>query len=336
MVQLDDSSLKGRAGITDLDSGAVGFDLALDHIDFDRYRPPAEPAVKALPTARTAQAENAPQGLKTLRIDGKLTAGQISIAGAKLTQLAMTMAARDGVTRIAPANAKLYGGDFIGDVTLDAREAVPLIKISQTLSGVDVALLLRDLTGKPSRISGHGRVATNLTARGAGADSIMRSLGGHVAADLDHGALEGVDLWFEINRAVALIQNQALPSGNSSGRTRFDIFKATADLSDGVATTKDLNIISQNLRLTGQGTFNIVSDAVDYQVRAVILKQATGTISSSNMLADIPATVTGTLTSPKVRPDLQGLAKARVQQELDKHKDELKQKLQDQLKNILK
>lgn len=336
VVQLDDSSLKGRAGITDLDSGAVGFDFALDHIDFDRYRPPAEPAVKALPTARTAQAENAPQGLKTLRIDGKLTAGQISIAGAKLTQLAMTMAARDGVTRIAPANAKLYGGDFIGDVTLDAREAVPLIKISQTLSGVDVALLLRDLTGKPSRISGHGRVATNLTARGAGADSIMRSLGGHVAADLDHGALEGVDLWFEINRAVALIQKQALPSGNSSGRTRFDIFKATADLSDGVATTKDLNIISQNLRLTGQGTFNIVSDAVDYQVRAVILKQATGTISSSNMLADIPATVTGTLTSPKVRPDLQGLAKARVQQELDKHKDELKQKLQDQLKNILK
>lgn len=335
-VQLDDSSLKGRAGITDLDSGAIGFDLALDQIDLDRYRPPAGPPPKAPPAAKTAQDDTAPEGLKTLRLDGKVTAGQMSIAGVKLTQLAMTMAAKDGVTHVAPATARLYGGDFTGDVTLDAREAVPLIKISQTLSGVDVAQLLRDLTGKPSRISGHGRVVTNLSARGAGADSIMRSLNGHVAADLDSGALEGVDLWFEINRAVALIQKQSLPAGNSSGRTRFDTFKATADLTDGVAATKDLSIISQNLHLTGQGTFNIVSEAVDYQVRAMILKQATGAVNGANLLADIPATVTGTLASPKVRPDLQGIAKARVQQELDKHKDELKQKLQDQLKNIFK
>lgn len=335
-VQLDDSSLKGRAGITDLDSGAIAFDLAADRIDFDRYRPPVEPAVKAAPAAKTAQPENAPEGLKTLRVDGKLAAGQVSVAGVKLTQLAMAMAAKDGVTRIAPATARLYGGDFNGDVSLDAREAIPLIKISQTLSGVDVAQLLRDLTGKPSRISGRGRVVTNLTARGAGADSIMRSLSGHVAADLDNGALEGVDLWFEINRAVALIQKQAVPSGNSSGRTRFDTFKATADLSAGVATTKDLNIISQNLHLTGQGTFDIVSEAVDYQVHALVLKQATAAVSGANLLADIPVTVTGTLASPKVRPDLQGIAKARVQQELDKHKDELKQKLQDQLKNIFK
>ncbi|HYM26564.1 MAG TPA: AsmA family protein, partial [Steroidobacteraceae bacterium] len=210
VVQLDDSSLKGRAGITDLDSGAIGFDLALDQIDLDRYRPPAEPQAKAPPTAKTAQPDTAPEGLKTLRLDGKLTAGRLGIAGVKLTQLAMTVAAKDGITHLAPATARLYGGDFTGDVTLDAREAVPLIKISQTLSGVDMAQLLRDLTGKPSRISGHGRVATNLTARGAGADSIMRSLDGHVAADLDNGALEGVDLWFEINRAVALIQKQAL------------------------------------------------------------------------------------------------------------------------------
>lgn len=336
LVQLDDSSLKGRAGITDLDSGAIGFDLALDQIDLDRYRPPVGPPSKVPPAAKTARDDTAPVGLKTLRLDGKITAGQMSIAGVKLTQLAMTMVAKDGVTHVAPATAGLYGGEFTGDVTLDAREAVPLVKISQTLSGVDVAQLLRDLTGRPSRISGHGRVVTNLTARGAGADSVVRSLNGHVAADLDHGALEGVDLWFEINRAVALIQKQALPAGNSSGRTRFDTFKATADLTDGVATTKDLSIISQNLHLTGQGTFNIVSEAVDYQVRAMILKQATGAVSGSNLLADIPATVTGTLASPKVRPDLQGLAKARVQQELDKHKDELKQKLQDQLKNILK
>jgi hypothetical protein len=46
-------------------------------------------------------------------------------------------------------------------------------------------------------------------------------------------------------------------------------------------------------------------------------------------------TITGTLSSPKVSPDLGGMAKARVQQELDKHKDQLKQ-LQDKLQNLFK
>jgi AsmA protein len=337
LVQLDDTALKGSAGITDLDTQALGFDLALDHIDFDRYRAPAEPAAPKAAPAAAAGPESTPEGLKTLRMNGKLTAGQVAVAGVRLTQLAMTLEAKDGVTHIAPANAALYGGTFNGDITLDARGSLPLIKINQTLNGVDVSQLLHDLMGKPSRISGRGHVATNVTARGAAAPTIMRSLSGHVAADLDNGAVEGVDLWFEINRAVSLIQKQSLPGGSSSGRTKFDTFKATADLTNGVAATKDLSIISQNLRLSGQGTLDIVSEAVNYQIKATVLKQPTaGAVTAANTVAEIPANVTGTLTSPKVMPDLQGLAKARLQQELDKHKGDLQQQLQDKLKGLLK
>jgi hypothetical protein len=35
-----------------------------------------------------------------------------------------------------------------------------------------------------------------------------------------------------------------------------------------------------------------------------------------------------------VRPDLEALAKARVQQEIDQHKGEIQQKLQDKLKGL--
>ncbi len=45
--------------------------------------------------------------------------------------------------------------------------------------------------------------------------------------------------------------------------------------------------------------------------------------------------ITGTFENPKVRPDLEGIAKARVKQEIDKHKDEVKQKLEDKLRGIL-
>jgi AsmA protein len=165
----------------------------------------------------------------------------------------------------------------------------------------------------------------------------LKTLNGHVAANLDNGAIEGIDLWFEINRAVALIQKQAVAGGSGSGRTKFDAFKASAELTDGVASTRDLNIASQNLRVTGQGTTNLVTDAINYQVKATILKETPSAASATaKTLADIPLTITGTMTSPNVRPDLEAMAQARVQQELEKHKEEVQQKLMDKLKNIFK
>ena len=336
-VELDDSHLRGAAGISNLDTKATNFDLALDRIDVDRYRSPPEPAAKAAAAPAAQPQQGGSDVLKTLQMSGVFALGSATCAGLTLTDLHVDLAAKDGVTHIAPVKAKLYGGDYAGDITLDDRGPVLEMKLDQSMNGVDVALLLKDLA-HTKLISGHGMVATKLTGRGSGGDALLKSLNGHIAANLENGAVEGIDLWFEINRALALLQKQAVPSGgSSSGRTAFDSFKATADVSDGVATTKDLNIASQNLRVTGQGTANLPTQAIDYQVRATVLKQAPGASkTAAATLADIPLTITGSMASPKVRPDLEGMAKARVQQELDKHKDEVKQKLQDKLKDFLK
>jgi AsmA protein len=323
VLQLDDSTLKGEA--TDsLDSKVVTFHLALDHIDLDRYRPPEEKAA-ARPAIESTRGQD--DTLKALRLDGIATIGQATVSNLKVTQVSATVAARDGIVHVAPVHAQLYGGAFSGDITLDARTPENTFKIDEILTNADMAALLKDFA-KSQRLSGRGNVSGTFAGGGAG-DAMLRSLHGHVAASLDNGAVEGVDLWFEINRAMALIQKQGLPSGQGSGRTTFDSFKASADLAGGVATTKDLNIVSQNLRVTGQGTSNLASEAVSYQIQATVLKKAAapGPVASGNVLAQIPVNVSGTMSSPKVTPDLEGLAKARMQQELDKHKGELQQKL---------
>jgi AsmA protein len=328
-VRLDDSVLRGDAGLTNLDTKAMSFDLAIDRIDLDRYRSPDETGVK-----QPAEAQGSPgDPLKTLRMNGKLSLDSAKVAGVTLGQVHLEMAARDGVIHIAPARARLYGGNYTGDITFDDRGAVPALKLSQTMAGVDMAQLLRDFA-KTQRLSGRGTVSSTLTARGRGSEALMKSLNGHLAASIDGGALEGLDLWFEINRALAVVQQQTLPAGQSSGRTRFDTCKASADLTDGVATTRDLNLASQNLRVTGEGTMNLVSGAIDYRVKATVLKQPGS--PGAGTLADVPVTVTGTLGAPKVRPDVGGMAKARVQQEVEKHKQELQQKLQDKLQDLLK
>jgi AsmA protein len=336
-VRLDDSTLRGRVAVTDLKTDALSFDLALDQIDFDRYRAPAAPAATKPAASANAKAGDASSAsLKSLIVDGTMKVGSATVANLRATQFSATVAAKDAVTRVAPMRAQLYGGGYLGEITVDSRAAVPSVKIEQTLSNVDVAGLLKDFA-KSSRFSGRGNVTTSLTAKGLGGDEFLATLNGRATAALNNGAIEGVDLWFEINRAMTLVQQQTLASGSSSGRTKFDEFKASADIVNGVATSKDLSIVSQNLRVAGAGTVNLVSQALDYKVNATVLKQPTsGPATAANTLALVPVTITGSLASPKVSPDLQGIAKARLQQELDKHKGELQQKLQDQLKNILK
>ncbi len=337
-IQLDDSRLRGKVELDNLATKATRFDLGIDRINIDRYRSPPElaqsPAAMRARNNDTAAgpAEPAPSDVfKTLDLDGTLKIGDATVAGLSVSQVLVTIAASNGLTRISPAKARLYGGAYSGDITLDDRGALPTLKLDQSMTGIDVAQLMKDLA-KSQHISGRGTITTNLTAHGLAGEALLKTLDGHVAANLDNGAIEGIDLWFEINRAMALIQKQPLPTGNSSGRTKFDVFKASADLTNGVASTHDLSIASQNLHVTGQGTTNLVTDGINYQVKATILKQA----GASGTLADIPLNITGTLSSPMVRPDLEGMAKARVQQEIEKHKGELQQKLMDKLKDILK
>ena len=338
-VDLDDARLQGKVAITNLQTKALAFNLALNHINLDAYRTPENTPSQPAPAnsaADTRPTQPAVDPFKTLQLDGKLSVDGLTVSNVNLTEVHVALLAKDGIIHIAPVTAKFYGGSYSGDITLDDHGTVAELKLVQNMTGVDMAALLKDFA-KTQRVTGHGTVTTNLTAQGLGGDTLMKTLNGHVTANVAGGAVEGVDLWFEINRAKALFQKQTPPEAQSTGRTKFDAFQASADITNGVAKTTDLNIASQNLRVTGQGTTNLVSNAIDYQVKATVYKEApTAAAGSANVLIEVPLNVTGTTNKLNVRPDLEAMARSRAQQELDKHKGELRQKLMDKLKGILK
>jgi AsmA protein len=338
-ARVDDSTVRGNAAVTNLTSGAMSFDLSIDQIDLDRYLGPASKTSKAAgqPAARPANAQSTPptqlptSALKTLQLNGKLTIGSAILYGMKLSEVTVGLTANDGVLHVAPATAKLYGGTSTADVTVDARGSVPALHLNENMAGIEVQPLLADFA-KFARFSGRGNVTMNVTAHGNTTPALMSSLDGHAAVSLADGAIQGIDLWSAINNGVALAQRHSL-SGTAAGgnSTRFDAFRASADLTHGVATTKDLDIASGNLHVTGQGTTNIPTGAVNYHLNATILKgPATGAA-----LANVPLLISGTLTSPAVRPDTQALIKSVAQQQLQKHKGEVENKLRGVLKGLI-
>jgi AsmA protein len=309
-VALDDSQLQGSLKYSVAEIPTLKFDLGVDHIDLDRYRSP-----KGSVAGHDGNAANSPGDDKTkpFAADGTLSAAAANFLGLEFTDLRMTVASKDSVTRLFPIDAQIDGGRYSGDITLDDRGAVRSVSINEHLKDVDMARLLARGALK-RRLSGRATLSLKGSARGETVDALLKTLSGHFEADLAEGALEGIDLEYERDRAQALL-DRTPNSRNDTRQTRFDAFKTSAEITNGIAVTRDLTISTQALKVTGQGSANLSTKAIDFQLLASILK------APSKTLIDIPLKVTGTYADPAVKADIDSLAK-----------DQLKQKLKDILK----
>jgi AsmA protein len=304
--KLDDTNLKGDIKVSTGQTIAVKFNLAVDQIDLDRYRAPD--GTPAAPEAR-AQTPASTEKSKLFAADGIFTLAAAQAAGMDLTNLRVVVASHDGVTRLNPITAALDGGQFAGDITLDQRAAVPTLSLDEHLTGVDLARLLAN-TGEKGRASGRANVAMKFVAHGTSSDLVMKTMDGRLDANIADGALEGVDLAYELGTAQALIDRQSPAPPANTRRTKFDAFKVTADIASGVATTKDLTISSPVFKVLGQGSVNLPTKGLNLNMTASILKAPTTT------MVDIPLKITGTYSDPTVRPDMEALAKGQVKQKL--------------------
>jgi AsmA protein len=227
--------------------------------------------------------------------------------------LRLTVASKDRITHLFPLEADIDGGRYSGDITVDERGALRVVSVNEHLTGVDLARLLANGAQK-QHLSGRATLNFKGTARGATGEALIKTLNGNLSADLSGGAFEGIDLGYDVNRAQALIDRATVPR-DDTGRTPFDQFKLSAQVINGIAETQDLTISSEALKVTGQGTANLSTKAIQFQLKASLLK------APATTLVDVPIDVTGTYADPKVKANITAVAK-----------DQLKQKLQDILK----
>jgi AsmA protein len=344
---LDDTHLKGSLAVAG-EPPVLKFALTADQLDVSRYLPSEEGAS----TLSRAEASSTPRtktatlpGAKTSTLprtdasstkfpaaEGTVTVALLHFAPLEFSNVRLTLTSKAAVTHLFPALATLDGGSYSGNITVDAGGAVPAYTMDEHLSGVDLAQLLGG-TGYQGRLTGRGNLNLKATARGAGMDAVLRTLSGRVDANVANGALQGVDLDSVIGRAEALLDHGSRPgpgpalgsrpeSGSGSGpagsrppRTRFDAFEMSAQISDGIARTADLVISSPMLRVTGQGSVNLVTRGIDFQLLASVL-QAPGA-----SVADIPVRVAGTYSDPTFKPDVGAMVKGALK---DKIQDVLK------------
>jgi len=311
---LDDTTATGKAAFGLGEVTRIRSELRLDAIDLDRYLSP-EPDASAKPPAGEDVAL-AFDWLEGLDLDASFRAGTIKVSGLTLTEIEGRAVARDGVLTLQPFGAALYGGQVRGSARLDARQAPATFSLEQSLSALQVLPFVQDLTGF-DRLTGVAQLGAKLTTTAASTAELMSGLNGELSFNVSEGALKGVNLWFEMQRAYALARGRAAPE-RTSPDTEFRQLKGTAVIRDGLLLNQDLVGGLPFLGLTGRGEVNLAEAALDYRLNATVISQAideaTGEPSELAGLS-VPLRLSGTLDAPSVSVDLSGLVRDRAQQE---------------------
>jgi AsmA protein len=239
---------------------------------------------------------------------------------------------KKGVLRLDPMAAKLYEGSFGGAVELNASGKTPKLKAKQQLKGIQVGPLLADLAGQ-DRLQGVGEVAMDLSMVGLTEAEIRRSLNGTSKFAFRDGAVKGINIAQLIRDASATLGlgSERLDTG-TPGQTDFSEMSGSVTITNGIVKNSDLQAKSPLLRVSGKGEVDLPKDTVDYLVTTELVRSLAGQGGKgSDELAGvpIPVRISGPLTGPSFRPDLEKALSAKAKQQLDSKKQEVLDKVEE-------
>jgi AsmA protein len=291
-AKFDESTVQAKLGLAKFSPPAYQFDIAIDKLNLDRYTKQAEkkpvstpseegkapapqPGQQPAPAAQKKD-EDTPvdlSALKGLNANGRLQVGALQANGLKLANLKAEVKAANGRADIAPLSANLYDGSMQGAVSAQADGRVAL---KQTLTGVNVGPLLRDVAQKDA-LEGKGTVALDVTAAGKTVNTMKKSLGGTARVALKDGAIKGINLAEVFRRAKsALGSSEQKAQARETQQTDFSEMTASFVIKNGVAHNEDLDVKAPLFRISGKGDIDIGESKIDYVTNATVVASTKG------------------------------------------------------------
>lgn len=325
-IELDDTTFTGAMTVPTDGAGRYIVKLSADALDLNRYMaPPAEGNGEA--AGESAPTEIPADLIKSLNARGDLSIGTVTLGNLQLQQVVLSLNVGDGRLRIHPITAGLYGGNYSGDVRIDASSSTPVLSMDETVQAVDLARLAL-ATFEEQNITGSLSGNFRLSGRGSDLGEVQRTLGGQMNFELRDGTYEGTDVWYELRRARALLKKETPPEPVLPARTPFSSVTATGVVTDGIMRNDDFVADMPFMQLTGSGNVNIPAATVDYSMKARVFRKPEALAAATpEEIEDftktvIPIRITGPLAAPKVSPDVEALLRQRVEEEIkDKLKD---------------
>ncbi len=322
-MTLDDTHFTGELSVPMDPAGRIQLSLAADAINADRYMAPADEAAAGADAGDEPPLEIPVALIREINASGVLAIGEVLLGGMAFTDVELGVNSADGKLRIHPFTAAFFDGRYEGDIRIDATGDVASLTANEKIRDVSLAPLAL-AAFEQDNITGLVNGSFELRGDGNDMSEIQKTLDGKLAFTLADGAYEGVDVWYQLRRARALLKKETPPEPSLPPRTPFSEVSATGTLTDGVMRNDDFVADLPFMRLAGKGTVNLVSGEIDYALSGQVFDRPEGVGATAageiGELANavIPLKISGTLVEPKIGVDIADAAKQRVQDELRK------------------
>lgn len=323
-ITLDDTHAKGQLSMSNFAQPSIGFNLALDTLDLDRYLPPPNNTPKPLASPGAALAAGAAalpvETLRKLNAVGDITLDKFKLRGLDLQGVSLNLTAKNGTLATQQSIKSFYQGSYSGNTHVDVRNKKPAITLTEKLTRVQLEPLLKGYQLKHA-ITGKLTVLAQLQAQGDSSDELKSTLAGHVDMLLKDAVIKGFNVQKIIDNGKALIKGAAPPDDSKDDQTLFSEINGTASIKNGLMRNDDLVATSSKLLVDGKGTSNLINQTLDYQLNARLPPTEAGQAQSPPVVI----AVTGQFNNLNYAVDASALLtdKARIEKVLDKNKDKI-------------
>jgi len=333
VLELDETRLQGSVSVRELDDPMIGFQLRGNRFNADRYLPPEldeEPADDDTGNGRNGEAEPVElpmEMLRALRLDGSFRLDQFIINDLTFSDVNFTVEADGGQIRVHPIGARLYGGEYSGDIRIDATGDEAEISVNESVRDVQIREIVQRVMERDF-LEGVGNFSIQGTTRGLKIDDLISALSGESEFSFNDGAVIGFNLAQMVRNATARLSGGS-PSDDAPQQTDFSELSGRLLFDEGRINNERLNASSPLFRVEGSGIADLNEESIDYNLVVNLVGTLTGQGGQSLdelRRLPIPLRITGSLTDPSFRLDLQS---ALGGQSLDRLREEQEEALRE-------
>jgi AsmA protein len=301
-VTLPQADLTGSASVRGGVRPLITANLSAKQIDLDAINGAVSTAPAAAPGKPSAPATRSdhviPDGklpfdvLRRIDTDLQLAVDDLRSGGQDYKSVKLHAVSKDGKLTVDPLTLGVPGGQMDLTATVDANPDVPLVSVTARAPSLSLQPLLKALN-KPGYASGTLELRADLRGAGDTPKAIVASLDGPIGVavakgQVDSQLLGGMMSW--------LVQKTDLSKlANLAGMSTLNCFAVRIDTRSGIGTLQALRLDTSTFDMSGRGTLNFATEAIDLHLRPMI--SIVGTQIAT------PVIVRGSFANPYVEPD---------------------------------
>jgi uncharacterized protein YhdP len=220
----------------------------------------------------TASFERIGDWLARWNVEGKVEADRARYRGLLCQELKVEMKTVDGKLLFHPFQFKGAGGDLWGEGWIEPAERGIRFEIKPRLSNMEAKAFLRALLqkGREEKVVVTGRVHIDkVELRGGGEDfqKMKETLNGGLRLEMENGVIERFNILSKIFSILNVSQlfKGRLPDLTTQGLPYHQII-VNIHVKDGIASTEDLVIDSDAMKITLFGKFDVGKNLIDAKI----------------------------------------------------------------------